>query len=385
MKKILFYTTFVFLFLFAAAPAQAFVFKSGDNFTLPAKDQTKSTLVVTGHSLDIAGQVNGDLICAGQKVNVSGKINGDVLCAADELTISGTITGSVRSVGNTIVVAGKATKLMLAGQVVTASSSAQISGESIIAGQTVTLDAPLGSHLLLAAQDLAVNNKINGDLTAFVKNITFGTKALLSGNFDYWRDDAFTLPDKTVSGVVTRHDLPQAVRDWQNGRLPSSLNLDKAFQILKLVNLATFFVFGLIILWLFPSIFQPLSLELFKSNFSRNLTLGFVFVFGFPFLILFLLATVVGIPLAILLGLLYLIVFVISSVLVSVSVGYLVSQLLKVEFPRLVNFILGSIIVTALAAVPVAGSLFLLLANLYGVGLFWSSFRPTKSQPDLVV
>jgi hypothetical protein len=82
------------LFWCWAASAQAIVFKSGQDVSVPKGETINETLVATGQTVSIDGDVSGDVICAGQNISIAGNVNGDVLCAGQTVDVAGSVTAS---------------------------------------------------------------------------------------------------------------------------------------------------------------------------------------------------------------------------------------------------------------------------------------------------
>jgi len=133
-------------------------------------------------------------------------------------------------------------------------------------------------------------------------------------------------------------------------------------------------VLGFILLWLFRSL-DPAAVRVWATGAASAFGLGAAAFFLVPIVSVVLLFTVVGIPLGlfVLLGLALL--YTLGYVVASIVVGRLI---LKPPRSRFLAFLVGWIILRALALIPVVGGLLWLVASILGLGVLFVAARRSR-------
>lgn len=368
MRKLWLLVPFILLLLIApVVSAEQNDSKKIETTTVKSSDTVNRNYFAANERVEIDGIVNGDTFLAGGSVDVSGKINGDLLVVGGEVNISGEVTDDVRVAGGQVRISGKIGKnLTVAGGNVEVSESANI-GQSVVAtGGNVTLAAPISGTVNGGMGNLTIDNRIGGDVEVGVGLLKLNSNAVINGDLIYWSDNDATISDSAeITGETTKKSPPLNRPEIDETKI---LGVIAGFALaIKIFNLITWFVIGLLLIHFFPQ-FSANSIKNLKDKPWASLGFGFLALLAIPILAIALMVIVIGIPLGIILLALYGIVIYFARI----PVIYLMGQWLLSKFTtkehRVWSLVIGLLVYGILTVIPIIGALVSFFAMVFGLG-----------------
>jgi hypothetical protein len=252
-------------------------------------------------------------------------------------------------------------QVVLTGQLVveqgrTVDTAAILNGPASIAG-TVQED------LFVVNGDTEISGTVNGDVVVFNGDVTVRSGAEIGG--DLVSQTAPTVEDgATVRGsrsnVATKFDYDMGAFA---GRFVWWLGYTVSVLILGLLLLA------------FAPRLDEAVVETMRARLGSSIGWGIGLFFLLPIASVLLLVTVVGIPLGL---------FVLFALALIYTIGYTVAthaigRLVMRASSRYVAFLVGLVILRALALIPILGGLLWLVASVWGLGLLAVTIRVGRS------
>lgn len=337
--------------------------------TLNSSETVNRNYFAANERVELDGTVNGDAFVAGGMVNVDGKVNGDLLVAGGEVNISGEVTDDVRVAGGQVRINGKVGKnLTVVGGNVEVSETASI-GKSVVAvGGNVTLAAPIGGTINAGSGNLTIGNTVGGDVEVGVGALRLTSKAVVNGNLIYWsEDDAIIDQTAQVTGEIKRQTPP--MREGDVGKDGAKfLGIIAVFALaVKIVNLVSWFLIGLLTLHFLPKLFDT-SIKTLKDKPWPSLGIGFLTLVIVPILGIGVMLFVVGIPIGLILMGLWLIAIYLARIPVVYFIGEWAMQRFGRKPHQVWTLILGLVIYGVVTILPIIGGLVGLFATLFGLG-----------------
>lgn len=368
MKKIyIFFLAFILLFLPLSTFAQS-NFKSDKVVTLAKDEVVDKDYFAAGNSVILSGTVNGDAYLAGSNITVDGTVNGDLLAAGGNLDIRGKVNGNIRLMGGQITLSGEVLKnTTVAGGQINILNNTRLGGSLVTAGGNITISSTVPKELTAAGGQINLNSSLEGDLTAATSDLVLGPQAKVAGNVNYWSDNkAMIDPSATVSGKVTQNIPPRNVDSQQvNKNLRNTLA--GVFGFLKIVNLISAIIIGLILIKLFP-VFSKDTADLITARPWASLGVGLVFAIVTPIVAVILAVSLIGLPLALITFAAYLILIYISKIYISIMIGQKIVSLFNQTVSIYWVFVLGILIYSLLTLIPVLGWLIIMVLGFMGLG-----------------
>lgn len=342
-----------------ASVANAQSFKTGNTVTVASGETVDSMLFAGGMSVDIAGTVNGDVYCAGQTINISGDVKGDVFCAGQTITISGKVEGGVRLAGQTITISGTiASSATIGAQSLTIDKTGMINRDLLGGSQNITINGQIGRDVAAGSGDLTVNGSIGRDITGRTDSINVGSAGMIVGNVNYTgKNDPNITSGGKILGTVKRTQ-PAASN---TNMISSTMFIFGTFFYIFIVLV----IFALIVALMFPRILDETASNTMKSP-GRTALVGAIAMLLAPVAIVLLMISVIGIPLAIFLLLVWLIIMMLSGPFASYLFGRL---MMKKSKKTVLIMLLGAIILTLVAMIPILGFIVTIVIEIFGTGM----------------
>ncbi len=323
MKKIL-----LILALAVALPlsASAARIETGDQFILPAGEQSLGNTYVGAGSASILGQVAGDLYIGAGTTVISGQVTDDVVVVGGNTTITGNVAGDVRVLGGQVTITG------------------QVAGDVFVAGGALNL-----------------GGEVAGDLDFIGGMLKIADNAKVGGNVTYRSDRKADISSKAYIGGTVTYDKSLAeklgVLRQSAGHGSFKTGFFALFGAWLFLKFLMLMFAALVVYWLLS---EPME-KVLKISFShpwRSLITGFATLAAVPVLAVILLVTVIGLPLAILIGLAYLVILIAAKLIAGIVLGvWLDWKVMKRPNFKLkwFNVVLGIIIFFALGYLPIVG------------------------------
>ena len=337
----------------------------GDLFTAGetgAAMQAPRDVLAAGTSIVLAGTVAQDTQAAGFTVEVDASTGGDLFAAGFSVTLRGPV----------------AEDLTAAGFSVRTAQGAEVTGNVRLAGARVMVDGPVRGALAAAAGKLTLNAEISGDAVLAGQTIAFGPDARIGGNLTYSAPQRIDIPERVIAADRVTYepyepsqmmtDAREMWDDWEYPARPTALSFLGGF----LVMLAFFAVIGALFLTLMPARVRHLrrSIDGRPGMALLSGVIGLSMLFG---LVPISAMTIVGIPLVPIVLLFTLTVWILGYILGSYVLAMRAMRGLgAAEDPaiwmRLLAVVVGITLAALLNFIPFIGWMANFALTLLGIG-----------------
>lgn len=310
---------------------------------------TTGDLYVAGGNVTVEGAVEGDLTVAGGSIYINGPIGGDIRVAGGEITVNNTVAGDVVMVGGSLKLTERA----------------PVGGDVYMAGGDVAIDAAVAGKLGIEAGLVSINSAISGEakITAGDK-LTLGEKTVFGGPAQYKSWQEAEVREGAQLGNLQYQQISQRNNKEAGAAFAGLMTLGFIVKILAMILAA------LILIKLFPKKSTVLVGNYIQQIWS-NVGIGFIGIIAAPIIAVILLITMVGWYAGLIVLLLW-VLWVFVSVLVGmVSVGAWINQRLIKKTDLVVDWqavVIGVVVMTVVAMVPVIGWLVMFLVVFAGFG-----------------
>ncbi len=345
--------------------------------SLLATSSAPGNAYIAGASVVVTAPTVGDLLAVGGSVVAAGSVTGDALLAAGSVSTRAPLKGDVRATGGTI------------------SINEPVGGDLVAVGYTVTDSGrPSGSVFVIAA---------NASLTSGAAGpvIVYGNNVLLAGDFagdvKVIAGGSVTLAKDSVIHGKFSYEAPEQARiaatasttggvEYTNASYLPDAGTSRALAIASIGVFLLVRILGALILagllaGLFPALAHTItdraSRRPFRAFFLTTL-LGFAAIVATPILLILLAITFVGFGVALLLGIGYLLLLALSFMYAGILIGTLFARsVLKREAVLWHDGVLGMLILSLIALVPIVGWLALCIFMAFTAGTLLSLFFRT--------
>jgi cytoskeletal protein CcmA (bactofilin family) len=343
--------------------------------SVAAGETVRDTLVVSSHSLDVDGVVEGDLVAAVERLTIRGRVTGNVFVFAEELELSGAIGGGLVAVAEVVRVEGElGGTLYAAAEQITLADSARLRADANLAAEEVILEGELARDVACFCETLEVRGSVGRHVEARAERVQVLGGARVGGDVSAFlpegesvriAEGASVAGEARTTEIRDRHGF---LSHWQRPH----------FYLFFVIQFAAGFLFGLLLYALAPRLFDADVQS--AGDFFRTAGWGFLALVATPVAIVLLALTLVGIPVAVL----ALFAFLVALYAADILVGALVGRALLRPEPRLGSFgralLVGYGIVLVGHAIPFLGLAVGAVSALLGLGLavdrlrtFWSA------------
>ncbi|NYT03062.1 MAG: hypothetical protein GKC10_09955 [Methanosarcinales archaeon] len=256
----------------------------------------------------------------------------------------------------------------------------------IVAGGDVNVNAPIAGDLIALAGNVVVNSDVGGKVVALGGNVQVnrmvGRNALLAGGQVDLGPQSSVGMDAFIAGGSVRNagsvegTLSVSAEQFNNSGTAGSVVFqqyedqkreDRGPDVFPWIVALGFLIVGLILLRLFPAVFQALEGELRPAVVTRGLV-GFAVLVLSLVLMVFVAATVIGMPLAGLMILAWMGTFMLSGVFVAFVLGRWLGQRFNLTISDMALYVLGFVVLNVLFALPFLGGLIGLISASLGFG-----------------
>jgi hypothetical protein len=234
---------------------------------------------------------------------------------------------------------------------------------AVIFNGPATIEGTVREDLFVANGDTEIAGTVNGDVVVFNGDVTVRSGADIGGDL-VTQSTPEVEEGATIRGsrsnVATRFDYDVG---GFAGRFVWWLGYTVSVMILGLLLLA------------FAPHLDEAVVETIRARLGSSIGWGVALFFLLPIAAVLLLVTVVGIPLGL---------FVLFALALIYTIGYTVAthgvgRLVMRSSSRYVAFLIGLVILRALALIPVVGGLLWLLASAWGLGLLAVAIRAGRA------
>lgn len=369
--------------------------ESGDARILAADVSANGT--VGGDLQILAAEVNadvsvgGDVNIAAADVALRGEVAGDVSIAAADITIDAVILGGLNAAGADVELRSRVEgDAEIAGAFVSIGEDASIGGEAEIAGREVHIEGGLNQGGEIRGREVFINGVISGPVEIYAREVRFGETAVVTGPVTVRSpSEPRTAPGAQI-GELTY--VEEAFSETRVDGNKNKVNIDFLPSVAAVggVVAASAFLLGLIV-----SLLAPRSVGRIAGCFRQrpwvSCFLGLIVLALIPILIPTLMAllivTIVGIPLAVLLVLATPILLFLAFAFGGIVLGDLALNRSGGQAGlglRILSFLAAAVVITVLAAIPVAGFVILPIVLCIGLGAWTLAIfqRQGKAAPE---
>lgn len=354
------------LALVVALPSigHAFERRNAVLITVPAGETIDDTLLATGETIAIDGNVNGDLLAFARSVTIRGNVTGNLISGAETLMVEGTVGGSIIGGGRAVALTNGRVggNLYGFGRDVDVEGAVEIVGNALMFGDNVDVDGRVGDDVMAFGRMLTVSGNVQGDVVGYAAEITLLPSARVGGNVTAHVDEASDLtvsPGAVVSGQV---DTQLVEREQRRNRY-----LTVGYYVRQVVRLGAAFLTGLLLLWAFPALREvslPNATAVVKAG-----AIGFVTAVALPVAAFLVCLTIVGIPIGILTFVLGAIGLYFSKTVLANVIGRSVLRAPQGPPHYAATLFTGLVIVIVAINLPLIGGLASFLLTIVGFGL----------------
>jgi len=337
-----------------AAPAQ----ELGE--TVIQSGRVEEDTYLAGGRVQVLADVTGDVVAAGGRVTIAGKATGDVMAAGGDVVVSGPVGDDVRALGGTVTVSGPVgDDAVAAGGRVILDPRSRVGGRAWLAGGEVTVAGQVGRQLKAAAGSIVISGTVKGDAELAGGDIHILPTARIDGNLTY-RSPARAViePGATIAGKTVYQPMQPPPRP--------------GYPRVSALWLLTLLVTGAVLVLLFPRFSVDAARTVGRAPW-QSLGLGVLVLLTTPAVVFALMVTVIGLPLAFICA---------TALLAAVLAGYLIGALFlgatgsrwlgrSLESSRawrLFALTLALVVLALVGAIPILGTLALILVLLFGLG-----------------
>ena len=353
------------LILGYVSPAEAIEMRSGESVSVDSGEIIDDTLIASGRTVRIDGEVTGDLIAFAQSIEISGTVLGDIYSFGRTIEVDGRAGGGFAGFGQVIRIGNSIGQSVYGfAQTLRSSPDATIEGDLFAFGENISVGGSVGRNASVFGSTLTISGEVKRDVTFRGRLATIQSSAAIGGNLDVGLPDEENLEVDAAStlGGETIVEVPEPGQEEDGDGLLSAWSI--AWTALWLV---TAFLSGLLLLWALPALRRvPLD------NLNGILTsagLGFVLVTATPVLAVVLAITLIGLPAGLVIGAIWALSLYVSKIVVAHFLG---NALLRPE-PQGVRSLLlpllaGLVLVLVAVSLPYVGWVINLLLVIIGLG-----------------
>ncbi|MCD6022399.1 MAG: hypothetical protein K0R20_2109 [Actinomycetia bacterium] len=234
---------------------------------------------------------------------------------------------------------------------------------AVIVNGPATIEGTVRQDLFVLNGDTVVSGTVNGDVVVFNGDVTVRSGAEIGG-------DLVTQATPNVEDGATIRGSRSNVAtkfDYDMGGFAGRF-------VWWLGYTASVLILGLLLLAFAPGLDETV-VETIRTRLGSSIGWGVALFFLLPIVAVLLLVTVVGIPLGL---------FVLFALALIYTIGYTVAthavgRLVIRASSKYVAFVVGLVILRALALIPIVGGLLWLLASVWGLGLLAVAIRAGRS------
>lgn len=330
-------------------------------FSTELSENDRSVKFKLGHSLILTGN--------NLTTDVANK-SGFMLAAGNNLSLRTAAEYSFL-VGNTISFAGETTRdLYIAGNSITLTHDAKIGRDVFAAANTLAINADIAGDLAVTADTLVLKDiKISGNLNLDVAHVEFIGQVEVAGAMVYNDNAEVTGLDRVKSGSTEVYHIEQVD--------PATLVVARVYG--KVLSMAALFLVMAIICACYPHLHDKLDQEATVGRFGNNLALGLGVLIAVPIVALFAFFTLVAAPLGVIALAIYLIAIYLAQGFAGAWFGHvLIEKLFKMKGNIFVEALVGIVLLGLFSVIPYLGVATGFLGLLLGLGIILNCVKPAK-------
>ena len=351
----------------ATAALEAQSFRGGNAVTIRSGAVQEGDLYTGAESVRVHGRLDGDLIAGSNRVLVDGRIDGDVFAAANTVDLRGPIGDSTRIAAQTATVDTTIDgSLLAAAAELIVTDDARIAGGITAAGARVEIDGVVGNGVRLAAGEIVIRGRVEGDANLIADSVDLAPGARITGDLQY-QARAPLSPEAAalVDGDVR---FEERVDDESEGGTPWGV-------VIGVLQMLAALLTGIVVVALFRGGVQRLAGSAADQT-TLSALLGFAAFLLVPVAAGVAMLTLVGLPLGLATGLLFGVALYAAKLPIAILVGdRLLGLAGRPGASPYAALALGVPLLYLLFAIPYVGWLLWLAATWLGLGAMVVSAR----------
>lgn len=233
--------------LCVAPPALGSIFESGEDVVISNVHVIDDDLYVYANGFKMEGTINGDLSVFAYDSKIQGQVSRAVNVFSRSTIHTGRCEGPFRSLSELLTmdgtVGGSATMI---GRVISFNKGSVVERDMVVRGSIVNVDGVVKGRLDAKGGNITITGQIGGDVVVDCKRLFIKPPAVISGNltFECEGEPQIDSSGVTIVGAVKRAAFkPSEGEDTSVARTIA----------MKISGLCAAFLFGLIMVRLFPS------------------------------------------------------------------------------------------------------------------------------------
>ena len=335
----------------------AIEFKTGDRVIVGEGDTIAADLFVGAQYMDIRGVVDGDVYAGCERITIDGNVEDDVRLGGREIIIRGQIGDGVIAFGQNILLDGDVRGDVIAygGEV---RVSGRVGGNLYIGCGALYLEGGQVEGKIDGSADISkLDGVVNGPVQLKGRTISFGP--------GYKADRGTYLVLSKEPGAEMQVNAPEYLEVTV---IPPKPFYQKLYFYWAIIAA---FILGLVLILMFKKFMQNYVTSAF-AQMGMSLGVGALVLITTPVAVVVLLILILTIPTALVLAAGYIFLLYAASIFSSIVIGDFFQKLFRKKGERIlvISLIIGLIITTLLAEVPLIGWLFSLILICFGVGSF---------------
>ena len=353
-----------------AQPAAAIERRKGNVISVPAGETVHDSLLATGDSVDIVGTVDGNVFAPCHSITVRGDVKGDVVTAGQNVQIEGTVEGNVYAWAETVSVSGRVAGSVFGwAQTVAVESGGRVDKDINSGAGDLRVDGVVGRNVSVAAGTTELKGSVGGNFQAYAGQLSVFSSGRVGGNLEAHVDKRQQVniePGATITGKT----------DIRLKEKPKTKYTEGSFYFWQAVELAGAFLSGLILYWLFPSLFGATPRS--YGTMARAAGIGFLIAFAMPIGAIIAGITLVGLPIAILGLMLWLAACYLAKVFVAEWIGRAITGSKPSRASFALALLVGLVILFVAFNLPYLESWLWSLAVLLGLGMAFTQWHQSR-------
>lgn len=262
---------FMLLVLVTGFPAFGSVFENGKSVVISNVHVVDDDLYVYTNNFRMEGTINGDLCVFAYESKIQGQVSRAINVFSRSAAHIGRCEGPFRSLSEILsmdgTVGGSATVF---GRLISINKGAVIERDLLVRAATIEIDGTIKGKLDAKGEDIIITGQVGGDVVVGCKRLWIKPPAVISGNltFECEGEPQIDSSGVTIIGTVKRA-TPRVAED-------SSAPLVGTIAT-RVSGLCAAFLFGLILVRLFPSYARASYLQL-TGRFTTSLATGLLVI-----------------------------------------------------------------------------------------------------------
>lgn len=183
------------------------VIRTGDTISLKADQSVANDFYAVGGTLTNSASVGGDSYVVAGTVTQDGSTTVDFSALAGRVELHAPVGDDVRVVGGNVIIADRVGgDVVVVGGELTILSTADITGDIIFYGGTLTVEGPVHGSIFARAENVRIDTKVGKDIDATAKSeLVFGAHTNVAGNTVYRsQKEATRAIDAVFNGSLSR-------------------------------------------------------------------------------------------------------------------------------------------------------------------------------------